>query len=410
MQSSDGEDDTYLVPSKYIPKNAADDNTRIREYHIRKLKHLIDKCYRKRLRFHYKYVEISQRLAHNTNMVSDIELDELRSECVESLSMAGKPSSTSSSSESDDEHLRNKMRKFKKKSPSRVLPSDTSYSSNSSYNMQYSVPVDQNLHPSRSVHTTARQHPYHMHSQQVSRYSHYDNPPPPPPCVDVYEREQYQYYPHQRSYCQPPLSTYGDTRISPQYEMQYMERSSSPYAGQEYVPPPSQRSVHQHRQVTSVRHIQASGKMSFTVDPARHMQASPKMLFPVNTERHMQATPPARQNQRITKQEMVTEYAQQSTQRGIQTSPEMYLSQHATQRNSSISVEHYSKPFGSSQTLPSFQTIARQRTSTGDQTPVHISTPSSPHSEPLYSDTSLTPEPTSQLNTSTQVINKIFNN
>ena len=359
-------------------------------------------------------------------MVSDIELEELRSECVEALSMEGKPSSSSSSCESDDEHLNNKTKKLKKKSPSCVLRSDTSYSSNSSYNIQYSLPVDQNIHRSRSVHNTPRQHPYHMHSQQVSRYSHYDNPPPPPPPVDIYEREQYHYYPHQRSYSQPPLSTYGDTRMSPQYEMQYMERSSSPYAEQEYVPPPSQCPVHQHRQVTPVRHIQATGKMGFTVDPARHMQqisdrpqlehnrhmqATPKMSFQVNPEWHIQSTPPSRQNQRITKQQMVTDFSQQSTQRGIQTSPEMYISHQAAQRNSSSNVEHYSKPFGSSQTLPSFQTVATQRTSTGDETPVHISTPSSPHSEPLYSDTSLTPEPTSQLNTSTQVvINEIFNN
>ena len=204
-----------------------------------------------------------------------------------------------------------------------------------------------------------------------------------------------------------------------------MERSSSPYAEQDYVSPPSQRPVHQHRQVTPVRHIQASGKMSFTVDPGRHMQpisnrpqvehnrhmqATPKMSIPVNPEWHMQATPPSRQNQRITKQQIVTDFSHQSTQRGIQTSPEMYLSHQATHRNSSSSVEHYSQPFGSSQTLPSFQTVARQRTITGDETPVHISTPLSPHSEPLYLDTSLTPEPTSQLNTSTQVIiNEIFN-
>ena len=211
MQSNDGEDDTYLVPSKYIAKNAPDDNTHICEYHIRKLKHIIDKCYWRRIRFAKNYVEISQHLAHNTNMVSDIELEELRSECVEALSMAGKPSSSSSSSESDDEHLRNKTKKLKKKSPSRVLPSDTSYSSNSSYNIKYSLPVEQNIHRSCSVHTMARQHPYHMHSQQVSRYSHYDNPPPPPPRVDVYEREQYEYYPHQQSYSQAPLATYSDT-------------------------------------------------------------------------------------------------------------------------------------------------------------------------------------------------------
>ena len=181
VPSSDGDNDTYLQPSKYIAKTTTDDNSRIREYHIRKVKHVIDKCYRRKLRFPKKYVDISQRLGLNTNMVSDREIEELRSECLEALSMAGKPeTSSSSSSESADEARRSKTRKLKKKSPSRILPSDTSYSSNSSYNVQYSLPVEQTVHRSRSVQRGAsRQHPYHMHSHHVSRYSHYDNPPPP---------------------------------------------------------------------------------------------------------------------------------------------------------------------------------------------------------------------------------------
>ena len=155
--------------------------------------------------------------------------------------MAGKPeTSSSSSSESVDEARRSKTRKLKKKSPSRVLPSDTSYSSNSSYNVQYSLPVEQTVHRSRSVQRGAlRQHPYHMHSHHVSRYSHYDNPPPPPPNVQMSGSEEYDYYPHQQSYSQPPVSTYGDIRMSSQYEMQYMERTSSPYAEEEYAPLPS---------------------------------------------------------------------------------------------------------------------------------------------------------------------------
>ena len=44
-------------------------------------------------------------------MVSDREIEELRSECLEALSMAGKPeTSSSSSSESADEAWRSKTR------------------------------------------------------------------------------------------------------------------------------------------------------------------------------------------------------------------------------------------------------------------------------------------------------------
>ena len=432
VPSSDGDDDTYLQPSKYIAKTTTDDKSVIREYHIRKVKNVIDKCYRRKLRFPKKYVDISQRLGLNTNMVSDREIEELQSECLEALSMAGKTETSSSGSgESADEARRSKTRKLKKKSPSRILPSDTSYSSNSSYNVQYSLPVEQTVHRSRSVQRGAsRQHPYHMHSHHVSRYSHYDNPPPPPPNVQMYGSEEYDYYPHQRSYSQPPVSTYGDTRMSSQYEMQYMERSSSPYAEEEYAPLPSHhsvnRNIHQQRQSTPVRHMQVTPKIPFVVDPARHMepvsnrhhqveherhmQAHPKMSFTVNPQRHMQSTPPSRQVQRFTEHQFCADSSQQSTQRGIQTSPEMYMSQENTQRKTSPSPQHYSKQFGSSQNLPSFHTLATLKTSTGEQTPVHISTPSSPHSEPLYSDTSLTPELTSQENKNTQVITKNYIN
>ena len=91
-------------------------------------------------------------------------------------------------------------------------------------------------------------------------------------------------------------------------------------------------------------------------------------------------------------------------------SPEMYMSQENTRRKTSPSPQHYSKQFGSSQNLPSFHTLATLKPSTGEQTPVHISTPSSPHSEPLHLDTSLTPEPTSQENKNTQVITKNYIN
>ena len=246
----------------------------------------------------------------------------------------------------------------------------------------------------------------------------------------MYRSEEYDYYPHQRSYSQPPVSTYSDTRMSSQYEMQYMERSSSPYAKEEYAPLPSHhsvnRNIHQQRQSTPVRHMQATPKIPFVVDPARHMepvsnrhhqveherhmQAHPKMSFTVNPQWHMQSTPPLRQVQRFTEHQFCADSSQQSTQRGIQTSPEMYMSQENTQRKTSPSPQHYSKQFGSSQNLPSFHTLATLKTSTGEQTPVHISTPSSPHSKPLYSDTSLTPEPTSQENKNTQVITKNYIN
>ena len=172
VPSSDGDDDTYLQPSKYIAKTTTDDKSVIREYHIRKVKHVIDKCYRRKLRFPKKYVDISQRLGLNTNMVSDREIKELRSECLEALSMAEKPeTSSSSSSGSADEAQRNKMRKLKKKSPSRILPSDTSYSSNSSYNVQYSLPVEQISQiqkcTKRCVETTPLSHSF-------------------PPCVEVF--------------------------------------------------------------------------------------------------------------------------------------------------------------------------------------------------------------------------------
>ena len=88
------------------------DSERMHKYSIRKLKKLVDKCFKKRIHFPKKYCEISKRLAKDLNLITDNEIIELRTECFESLNNMGCMSeSNSSSSDSSSEKLRKKKKK-----------------------------------------------------------------------------------------------------------------------------------------------------------------------------------------------------------------------------------------------------------------------------------------------------------
>ena len=73
---------------------------RLREYRIRKLKKLVDKCRIKKIKFPKNFVSISTRLADNTDSVTDDELIALTTECLQSLDSDIENSSDSSSSDS----------------------------------------------------------------------------------------------------------------------------------------------------------------------------------------------------------------------------------------------------------------------------------------------------------------------
>ena len=86
-------------------------SARIRKHSIRRLKKLVDKCCIKCIHFPKKFCEISKRLAKDSDLVTDNEIIELRTECFESLSSMGCMSdSNSSSSDSSSEKIPKKRK------------------------------------------------------------------------------------------------------------------------------------------------------------------------------------------------------------------------------------------------------------------------------------------------------------
>ena len=109
----------------------------LRQRAIRKLKCLVDKCCKKWIKFSQKYFNISKRLASNPSSVTDTELMELRTECLESLEACNVSFSSSSTSESClEEALKVKKKKLKRKS---LVQSPPMYDPTNPYNVAYEM-------------------------------------------------------------------------------------------------------------------------------------------------------------------------------------------------------------------------------------------------------------------------------
>ena len=109
----------------------------LRQRAIRKLKRLVDKCCKKRIKFSQKYFNISKRLASNPSSVTDAELMELQTECLESLEACNVSFSSSSTSESgQEEPLKVKKKKLKRKS---LVQSPPMYDPTNPYSVAYQM-------------------------------------------------------------------------------------------------------------------------------------------------------------------------------------------------------------------------------------------------------------------------------
>ena len=130
----------------------------LRQRAIRKLKHLVGKCCKKWIKFSQKYFNISKQLASNPSSVTDTELMELWTECLESLEACNVSFSSSSTSEScPEEPLKIKKKKLKRKS---LVQSPPMYDPTNPYNVAYEM----NPMYSRGTRHEARKH--------LSRYAH----------------------------------------------------------------------------------------------------------------------------------------------------------------------------------------------------------------------------------------------
>ena len=109
----------------------------LRQRAIHKLKRLVDKCCKKWIKFSQKYFNISKWLASNPSSVTDTELMELQTECLESLEACNVSFSSSSTSEScPKEPLKVKKKKLKRKS---LVQSPPMYDPTNPYNVAYEM-------------------------------------------------------------------------------------------------------------------------------------------------------------------------------------------------------------------------------------------------------------------------------
>ena len=88
-----------------VPNSRDSDEKRLRRYHERKLKKLVDKCHVKNICFTQYYVEISSKMAVDPKSCTDEELIDLMTECLTSLGSDDEHTGGSSSdSSSEVEH------------------------------------------------------------------------------------------------------------------------------------------------------------------------------------------------------------------------------------------------------------------------------------------------------------------
>ena len=136
VNSSEGEEEnTSFLCSQNSEKD--EDFIMLRQRAICKLKRLVDKCCMKWIKFSQKYFNISKWLASNPSSVTDAELMELRTECLESLEACNVSFSSSSTSESgQEEPLKVKKKKLKCKS---LVQSPPMYDPTNPYNVAYQM-------------------------------------------------------------------------------------------------------------------------------------------------------------------------------------------------------------------------------------------------------------------------------
>ena len=134
VNSSEGEDEnTSFLCSQNSEKE--ENFVMLRQRAIRKLKHLVDKCCKKWIKFSQRYFNISKRLASNPSSVTDTELMELPTECLELLEACNVSLSSSSTSDSClEEYVKVKKKKVKHKS---LVQSPPMYDPTNPYNVQY---------------------------------------------------------------------------------------------------------------------------------------------------------------------------------------------------------------------------------------------------------------------------------
>ena len=191
VNSSEGEEqNTSFLCSQNSEKE--EDFIMLRQRAIRKLKCLVDKCCMKRIKFPQKYFNISKRLASNPSSVTNAELMDLRTECLESLEACNVSFSSSSTSESGQEELlKVKKKKLKRKS---LVQSPPMYDPTNPYNVAYQMDPMYSRGTRHEAHKHLSRYPHATHS--TVHHGHY--PYSRPNVYNRYSESIYSEYEHRQ--------------------------------------------------------------------------------------------------------------------------------------------------------------------------------------------------------------------
>ena len=385
VNSSEGEEEnTSFLCSQNSEKE--EDFVILRQRAIRKLKRLVDKCCKKWIKFSQKYFNISKRLASYPSCVTNAELMELRTECLESLEACNVSFSSSSTSEScPEEPLKVKKKKLKRKS---LVQSPPMYDPTNPYNVAYEI----NPMYSRGTRHEARKHlsRYPHATPTAVHHGHY--PYSHTNLYNPYSESVYSEYEHQQKstldqpqrqtsspYPYPQRSTMDIEIVSP--PQRHMQATPVQCVSTESIP---------HRQQSENFHQEHSMEILYTEDMhfthhEHHMQGIPG----IQTFSQWQFSSSSVPEQQISHFQMMATPSREST----------YPPTPQPQTQTPVS-----PPFGKTVQMSSFQSI-----SDVDNSQVHISAPSTPVTDPLYSDTSLTPDQNAMQTDSPKVCSILFN-
>ena len=340
----------------------------LRQQAIHKLKHLVDKCCKKQIKFSQKYFNISKRLASNPSSVTDTELMELWTECLELLEACNVSFSSSSTSEScPEEPLKVKKKKMKRKS---LVQSPPMYDPTNPYNVAYKM---------NPIYLRGTRHEAHKH---LSRYAHAT-----PTAV------HHRHYPYSHTnlynpYSESVYSEYEHRQKSSIDQPQRQTSSPYPYPQRstmdiEIVSPPQR-----HMQATPVQRVSTESIAQRQQSENFHQEHSMEMAYTEDRhfsrrEHHMQGIPGI---QTFSQWQFSSSLPEHQRQHHFQMMAAP--SRHSTYpaRAQPQTQTPVTPPFGKTAHMPSFQNISNV-----DNSQFHISAPSMPVTDPLYSDTSIIP-------------------
>ena len=367
VNSSEGEEEnTSFLCSQNSEKE--EDFVMLRQRAIRKFKRLVDKCHKKWIKFSQKYFNISKWLVSNPSSVTDTELMELRTECLESFEACNVSFSSSSTSESClEEPLKVKKKKLKRKS---LVQSPPMYDPTNPYNVAYKMnPMyscgtrhEARKHLSRYAHAT----PTAVHHRHYP-YSHTN-------LYNLYSESVYSEYEHrQKSSIDQPQRQTSSPYPYPQGSTMDIEIVSPPQRHMQATPVRrvSTESIAQRQQSENF-HQEHSMEMAYTED--RHFS---------HLQHHMQGIPGI---QTFSQRQFSSSLPEQQQQHHFQMMATPSRASTYPARAQPQTQTPVTPPFGKTAHIQSFQNISNV-----DNSQVHISAPSTPVTDPLYSDTLITP-------------------